>query len=124
VRLGGANVAALAKFYESAYGLQEIRRLSTPGNLEIMLNFGDSLQAAKSNPAAHIIIMHRAQAVNDPVTHLILKVTDMAATVAAVRAAGGSLVAPPREVGKSGIIACVAIDPAGNHVEMIQRPGK
>lgn len=124
VRIGGTNVAALAKFYESAYGLQEIRRLATPGHLEIMLNFGDSVAAAKANPAAHIIIEQRDQAGADPGMHLTLKVTDMTATVAAVKASGGSIVAPPHEVGKSGILSCVVIDPDGNHVEIIQRPSK
>lgn len=122
-RVGGANVAALAKFYESAFGLHEVSRLSFPGNLEIMLNFGDSIDAAKANRAAQIVIMHRAHALKDMVPHLILNVTDMTATVAAVKSAGGSMAGAPRPFGKTGIMIGFAIDPAGNRIEMIQRPG-
>jgi predicted enzyme related to lactoylglutathione lyase len=122
-RVGGADVAALAKFYESAYGMQEVNRLSVPGgNVEIMLNFGDSVDAAKANQAAQIVIMHRADTLKDPVPHLILNVTDMAATAAAVKAAGGSMAGAPRPFGKTGIMIGFAIDPAGNRIEMIQRP--
>ncbi|HEX4023169.1 MAG TPA: VOC family protein [Steroidobacteraceae bacterium] len=120
-RVGGTDVAALAKFYESAFGLQEVNRLSFPGNLEIMLNFGDSVDAAKSNQAAQIVIMHRADALKDPVPHLILNVTDMAATVAAIKAAGGSMAGQPRAMGNSGIMIGIALDPAGNRIEMIQQ---
>ena len=83
-RVGGPDVAALAKFYQSAFGLQEVNRLQLPGAIEIMLNFGDSAAAAKSSSAAQIVIMHRADAVQDPVPHLIFNVSDMAATTAAV----------------------------------------
>ncbi len=122
-RVGGTDVAALAKFYEVAFGLQEVNRLSLPGNnLEIMLNFGDSVDAAKANQASQIVIMHRADALKDPVPHLILNVTDMSATVAAVKAAGGSMAAQPRAFGNTGIMIGIALDPAGNRIEMIQQP--
>ncbi|MGH8205482.1 MAG: VOC family protein [Steroidobacteraceae bacterium] len=122
-RVGGANVAALAKFYASAYGMQEVNRLSLPGgNLEIMLNFGDSVDAAKADRAAQIVIMHRAGALKDPVPHLILNVTDMAATVAAIKTAGGSMAGAPRAFGNTGIMIGIAMDPAGNRIEMIQQP--
>jgi hypothetical protein len=49
-RVGAKDVTALAKFYEAAFGLQEVNRLKMPGRLEIMLNFGDSVAAAKANP--------------------------------------------------------------------------
>lgn len=121
-RVGGPDVAALAKFYESAFGLKEVNRLQFPGILEIMLNFGDSVAAAKANPASQIVIMHRAQALSDPVPHVILDVSDVNATAAAVKAAGGSMRGDPRPFGKTGIVIGVAIDPAGNLIEMIQRP--
>src|SRR6185437_14078959 len=90
-RVGGTDVAALAKFYESAFGLKEVNRLHLPGGqIEVLLNFGDSAEAAKANHNAQIAIMHRASNdLHDPVPHMILNVTDMSATVAAVKAAGG-----------------------------------
>jgi predicted enzyme related to lactoylglutathione lyase len=54
--------------------------------------------------------------------HLIFNVTDMAATVAAVKAAGGKMEGEPKPFGKTGIVIGIAIDPAGNHIEFIQHP--
>lgn len=123
-RVGGSDVVALAKFYESAFGLKEVNRLSFPGNLEIMLNFGDSVDAAKANKAAQIVIMHRAAALTDPVPHMILNVSDLAATTAAVEAAGGKMAGKPRAVGNTGVMVNFAIDPAGNRIELLQQPAR
>lgn len=120
-RVGGEDVASLAKFYEAAFGLKEVNRLQFPGMLEIMMNFGDSTAAAKANPNAQIVVMHRpSNALKDPVPHLILNVTDMNATVAAVKAAGGDVPAAPQPFGKTGMVIGFAVDPAGNRIEMIQ----
>jgi len=122
-RVGAVDVAATAKFYQAAFGLKEVNRIQMPNFLEIMLNFGDSVDAAKQSANAQVVIMQRAS--DDPkdvMPHLIFGVTDMAATVAAVRAAGGKMDGEPREFGKTGIIIGMFTDPAGNHVELIQQP--
>jgi len=122
-RIGAQDVPALAKFYESAFGLKEVNRLQFPGMLEIMLNFGDTVDAAKANHAAQVVIMHRpSDAIDDPVPHIIFTVTDMAATTAAIQAAGGRLDGQPRPFGKSGMVIALARDPAGNRLELIQPP--
>ncbi len=122
-RVGGTDVPALAKFYESAFGLKEVNRIQMPNAVEIMLNFGDSVASAKSNPAAQVVIMHRAaDDKNDPVPHLIFNVTDMTSTVAAIKAAGGTMSGEPRVFGKTGILIGMAADPAGNRIELIQQP--
>jgi predicted enzyme related to lactoylglutathione lyase len=122
-RVGAVDVPALAKFYESAFGLKEVNRLEFPGMVEIMMNFGDSVDAAKKNPSAQIVLMHRdAKAVADSMPHLIFNVTDITATVAAIKAAGGKMESEPKEFGKTGIIIGMVVDPAGNHVELIQQP--
>ncbi|HUN76046.1 MAG TPA: VOC family protein [Steroidobacteraceae bacterium] len=122
-RIGAQDVPALAKFYESAFGLKEVNRLQFPGMLEIMLNFGDTVDAARANHAAQVVIMHRASdAIDDPVPHIIFTVTDMAATTAAIQAAGGRLDGQPRPFGKSGMVIALARDPAGNRLELIQPP--
>jgi predicted enzyme related to lactoylglutathione lyase len=46
----------------------------------------------------------------------------MAATVAAVKTAGGSMAGDPRAFGNTGILIGIATDPVGNRIEMIQRP--
>jgi predicted enzyme related to lactoylglutathione lyase len=122
-RVGAEDVAATAKFYESAFGLKEVNRIQVRDTLEIFLNFGDTVDAAKANPTAQILVMHRASnAIDDPVPHLILYVTDMAATAAAVKAAGGKMDGEPRPFGNSGMVIGIALDPAGNRLELIQRP--
>jgi predicted enzyme related to lactoylglutathione lyase len=120
-RVGAVDVPRLAKFYEAAFGLREIDRLEMPNLFEIMLNFGDSVQAARTNPNPQIILMRReSDDIKDTIPHLILSVTDIAATVAAVKAAGGKLDGEPRAFGK--IKLAFVIDPAGNQIELLQLP--
>ena len=123
VRVGAKDTAALAKFYESAFGMQEVNRISSPGRAEIFVNFGVTVDAAKANKSEPIVIMHRdSDDLKDPVPHIILNIKDMTATVAAIKAAGGSMASDPRPFGNTGIIIGIAMDPAGNRLELIQRP--
>ena len=54
--------------------------------------------------------------------HVILNVSDMSATVAAITAAGGSMAGDPRPFRNTGVVIGIAVDPAGNRIELIQRP--
>jgi predicted enzyme related to lactoylglutathione lyase len=123
-RLGAVDSVALAKFYESAFGMQETNRLALPAGPEIFLNFGATVEAAKANKSLPIVIMHRdSDALKDPVPHLILNVTDMNAVVAAIKMAGGSMENEPKPFGNAnGPVIGIASDPAGNRLELIQRP--
>jgi predicted enzyme related to lactoylglutathione lyase len=124
-RVGAADAAADAKFYQAAFGLQEVRRFEFPGGLEVLMNFGNTVDAAKANPGAQVVVMQRkADTTDDSIPHLIFTVTDIKATEAAVKAAGGKMDGEPREFGKTGIMIGMAIDPAGNRIEMIQQPKK
>ena len=123
VRVGAQDSVAVAKFYESAFGMWEVNRINVPGGPEIFVNFGATLDAAKANKSEPIVIAHRdSDDLKDPIAHVILNVKDMAATVAAVKAAGGSMAGDPRPFGNTGILIGIAIDPAGNRLELIQRP--
>jgi len=123
VRVGAANTVALAKFYQSAFGMQEVNRIDVPGGPEIFVNFGATVDAAKANKSLPIVIMHRdSDATKDPIAHVILNVTDMTATAAAVKAAGGTLDGEPRPFRNTGMVIGFAVDPAGNRIELIQRP--
>jgi predicted enzyme related to lactoylglutathione lyase len=122
-RVGGADVAALGKFYEAAFGLKEVNRLTFPGGMELFLNFGDSVEAAKANKTPQVVIMHSdATGAKDPVPHLIFDVTDVGAVAAAVKAAGGTMDGDPKPFGNTGLVIGFAVDPAGNRIELIQRP--
>lgn len=123
VRIGAQDPVALAKFYEAAFGMWEVNRINVPGGPEIFVNFGATIDAAKANKNEPIVITHRdSDDLKDPIAHVILNVKDMAATVAAVKAAGGSMAGDPRAFGNTGIVIGIAIDPAGNRLELIQRP--
>ena len=123
VRVGAKDTVALAKFYQSAFGMQEVNRIQSPGGPEVFVNFGATAESAKANKSEPIVLMHRdSDDLKDPIPHVILNVKDMAATVAAVKAAGGSMQGDARPFGNTGIVIGIAIDPAGNRIEMIQRP--
>ncbi len=123
VRIAAKDTVALAKFYEAAFAMQEVNRIDSPGGPEVFVNFGATAEAAKANKSEPIVIMHRdSDDVKDPIAHVILNVKDMTATVSAIKAAGGSMTGDPRPFGKTGIVIGIAIDPAGNRIEMIQRP--
>ncbi|HTA52237.1 MAG TPA: VOC family protein [Candidatus Acidoferrum sp.] len=123
VRVGAQDTAALAKFYEVAFGMFEVNRINVPGGAEIFVNFGPTADAAKANKSEPIVITHRdSDDLKDPIAHVILNVKDMAATVAAIKAAGGSMAGDPRAFGNTGMMIGVAIDPVGNRLELIQHP--
>src|SRR5271155_3531656 len=123
VRVGAKDSAALAKFYQVAFGMQEVNRIEAPGGAEIFVNFGATVDSAKANKSEPIVIMHRdSDDIKDPIAHVILTVKSMTATVAAIKAAGGSMTGDPRPFGNTGILIGIAIDPAGNRLELIQRP--
>ena len=92
VRVGAKDTVALAKFYQAAFGMQEVNRINAAGGPEIFVNFGATVDAAKANKSEPIVIMHRdSDDLKDPIAHVILNVKDMTATVAAIKAAGGSM---------------------------------
>src|SRR5215475_9108975 len=123
VRIAAKDTVALAKFYQAAFGMQEVSRVVNPGGTEVFVNFGATVEAAKANKSPRMILFHRdSDDVKDPTTHVIFSVKDMAATVSAIKAAGGTMTRDPRPFGNTATILGFAIDPAGNRIELIQRP--
>ncbi len=123
VRIAAKDTIALAKFYQAAFGMQEVNRIVNPSGTEVFVNFGATVEAARANKNPLMILFHRdSDDVKDPIAHVIFYVKDMEATVAAVKAAGGTMTGDPRPFRNSGTIIGIAIDPAGNRIELIQRP--
>lgn len=124
IRITAADVLATGEFYKAAFGLREVNRLNLQGGaIELFLNFGGTDQEAVANTNAQVVIMQRdADAAVDPVAHLIFTVTDMQGTVAAIKAAGGTMAREPFEYGDTGIWIGMVNDPAGNLVELLQQP--
>lgn len=122
VRVVAKDAEALAKFYEAAFGLKETNRLSIANGVEIFLNFGDTAEAARANSDPAVVIMQTPDDPDDTVMHVIFTVSDANATAAAVKAAGGAIEREPTAYGNTGTMIGFAVDPAGNHIELIQ-PG-
>ena len=59
VRIAAADTVALARFYQSAFAMQEVNRIAVPGGPEIFVNFGATVEAAKANRSQPVVIMHR-----------------------------------------------------------------
>ena len=121
LRIAGSDVFVLAKFYQAAFGMYEVRRIELKPQPELFLNFGATVDAAKANTGLPLVIMHRDNdALKDPIAHVIFTVTDAKASVAAVKAAGGTVNSDAREYGNTGIFIAMVVDPAGNVIELIQ----
>jgi predicted enzyme related to lactoylglutathione lyase len=121
VRVVAKDAEALGRFYASAFGLKETNRLTIPGGVELFLNFGATVEAARANDAPAVVIMQtRDGPADDEVMHVIFTVSDAAATAAAVKAAGGEVVREPSEYGNTGIVIGFVADPEGNRIELIQ----
>jgi lactoylglutathione lyase len=124
VRLGAKDVAALAKFYETAFGLKEIDRVGQPPT-EIIMRYGATAAAAKAGSSPEFLVARRADgAVNDPMPHAVFHVSDLSATLAAAKAAGATVKADPASVSIGGMPLKVAmlVDPDGNTLELMELP--
>src|SRR5258705_13576981 len=81
VRIGAKDTVGLAKFYQTAFGMQEVNRINAAGGPEVFV--GATVESAKANKGEPIVIMHRdSDDIKDPIAHVILNVKDMAGTVA------------------------------------------
>jgi predicted enzyme related to lactoylglutathione lyase len=124
VRLGANDVAALAKFYESAFGLKEIDRVGEPAT-EIIMRYGATAAAAKAGSSPEFLVQKREAGVGkDTMAHAIFHVSDLAATVAAAKAAGakmeGEIASVP--IGGMPIKIATLMDPDGNVLELMELP--
>src|ERR1700742_4292059 len=92
VRIEAKDTVALARFYQAVFGMQEVNRVVNRGAIEVFVNFGATIEAAKANKNPQMILFHRdSDDAKDPTVHVIFSVRDMAATVAAIKAAGGTM---------------------------------
>src|SRR5436190_16630016 len=72
VRIGAKDTVALAKFYQAAFGMQEVNRINAAGGPEVFVNFGATIESAKANKSEPIVIMHRdSDDLKDPIAHVI-----------------------------------------------------
>lgn len=124
VRLPAGDVPALAKFYETAFGLKAIDQVGTPPT-EIIMRFGATVEAAKAGSSPEFLVAQREGAAGeDSMAHAVFRVDDIAATVAAVRAAGatvrGDVASFP--IGGTPVKIVMFDDPEGNVIEIMEFP--
>ena len=118
--LVSANAEPLLAFYQAIAGMELLPALTLP-NVGIIhkLACGESIlrvMVPEKAPAADATESFSAQA---GIRYLTLEVTDIAASVEAVRAHGGSVTLAPFELRPGRQVAQVA-DPDGNMVELVQ----
>ena len=124
VRLGAKEVVALAKFYDAAFGLKEIDRVGEPAT-EIIMRYGATVAAAKAGSSPEFLVQLRDPAAGkDTMAHAIFHVSDIAASVAAAKAAGASMEGEVVSVPIGGMPVKIAmlVDPDGNVLELMELP--
>ena len=124
VRLGATDVVALAKFYDAAFGLKEIDHVGEPPT-EIIMRYGATVAAAKAGSSPEFLVQLREPGdAKHVMAHAIFRVSDIAASVAAAKAAGGSpegdVVTVP--IGGMQVKIATVIDPDGNVLELMELP--
>jgi predicted enzyme related to lactoylglutathione lyase len=124
VRIGADDVVALARFYETAFGLKEIDRVGNPPT-EIIMRYGATVAEAKAGSSPEFLLQKReAGAGKDSMMHAIFRVSDIAAAVAAAKAAGatmnGDVATVP--IGGTPIKIAMLTDPDGNAIELMELP--
>ena len=123
VRLPATDVAALAKFYDAAFGLKQIDQVGQPAT-EIIMRYGATVAAAKAGTSPEFLIEHRDGVAATEMAHAIFHVSDLAATVAAAKAAGGSLKGDVASapIGNITVKIATVVDPDGNVLELMELP--
>ena len=122
VRLGATDVVALAKFYDAAFGLKEIDRVGEPVT-EIIMRYGATVAAAKAGSSPEFLVQRREPGDGKHVmAHAIFRVSDIAASVAAAKAAGASMEGDVVTVPIGGMQVKIAtlVDPDGNVLELME----
>jgi predicted enzyme related to lactoylglutathione lyase len=115
------DVEKMAAFYSAAYGLHAVNRIrgESIGNEsidEIMLS------ADPKAPFGSFVLLKYVSRPASPTGELILGFTtdDLPALLERVRAAGGGITAPIKELPHLGVRVAFATDPEGHLAELVQ----
>jgi predicted enzyme related to lactoylglutathione lyase len=121
VRVSADDVAAVGKFYETTFGLRQVRTVERDKKLfEVILNYGDTAEAASASRSTRlVIILRQLDAPKPSVANLIFGVKDVDATIAKAVKAGGTLSRPVSTSATTGSRVGFIKDPAGNEIELI-----
>ncbi len=124
-RIGANDVVALAKFYDTAFGMKEIDRVGQPTS-EIIMRYGATAAAAKAGSSPEFLLEKRpaGEGGKDSIPHVIFHVPDVTAAVASAKAAGATVQRDTMaiKVGSSQIKIAMVADPDGNVIELMELP--
>jgi predicted enzyme related to lactoylglutathione lyase len=124
-RVSAPDVVKTAAFYETVFGLKEVRKEDRDGKpFEKILNYA---QDSANNPsgAPNVVIILRAPDAPAPsVSNLVFGVKDVDKVVAKATAAGGAQSRKTNVSATSGAKIGFIKDPAGNEIELIQEKAK
>ena len=120
IRVLATDPAALATFYEKAFGMAETRRAATSPTLtEIVINSGLTAELAQKATTTPLVITTRPKdAPAGAMASLILQVPSIDKAIESVKANGGTLMRGPAKSGENLTYAFVK-DPDGNQIEMV-----
>jgi predicted enzyme related to lactoylglutathione lyase len=120
IRVLATNPAALAVFYEKAFGMAETRRAAnSPTLTEIVINSGSTTEIALKATTTPLVITTRPKdAPAGAMASLILQVPNLDKAIESVKANGGTLMRGPSKSGETLMYAFVK-DPDGNQIEMV-----
>jgi predicted enzyme related to lactoylglutathione lyase len=118
VGIGVADLAASATFYKEVLGMQHVR--------DFHLDYMDEVMLSHEGRNA-VVLMHytdgSARNYRDNPVKLVFYVTDPAAMAAKIKARGLEVTHEPTpNPGLGGAVICLAKDPDGYVIELIQRP--
>lgn len=123
VRVGAAaaDVPKTAAFYQAVFGFKEIQRVERPDLVEIIMNLGATVEEAKAARTPKIVVVSAPPGTpRDPVSHIVLRCTEIATLVTRARANGGTIEREPTKSATSGATVAFFVDPSGNRIEVIQ----
>lgn len=123
-RVSATDVAKTASFYQSVFGLREIRHIDRDGALfEVIMNYGETAEAAAASKLPKLVVILRAKDAPAPsVSNLVFGVSDVDAVMAKSVKAGGTISRPASKSATSGSKIGFVKDPAGNEIELIEEP--
>jgi lactoylglutathione lyase len=115
--IGVSDLEASSRFYQDALGMKVTRTINLPYMDEIILDH------AGRNA---VVLMHwtdgSARNYKNVPVKLVFFVSDPVAGAARLKAAGGTITREPTPFGEGGAIVCLATDPDGYVIELLQAP--
>ncbi len=120
IRVLATDPEAIAKFYEKAFGMSEVRRPVTTATFqEIVVNSGSTVELAKKATTTPLVITTRPKdAPAGAMASLILQVPDIDKAIESAKRSGGTVLRPAFKSSTGYMVAFVK-DPDGNQVELL-----